>query len=150
MRRGMRVMFVIGVLVAGMLSGCLSNWDEARDARGTQEDSDVHMYDHTGEYVGEVNTCPLFSDFSSPQERSVAKGIIPTPDDGVHTDGEIKIIDPVDFQGGIAVFSYLRQVMRSEDEISYASRADNGSDERQHGCHPQGRRVWNGRHRKDL
>ena len=115
-----RVMFVIGVLAAGMLSGCLSNWDDARDARGTQEDSDIHMYDHTGEYVGEINTCPLFSEFSSPQERFVAKGIIPTPDDGIHTDGEIKIIDPLDFEGGIAVFSYVETSWADEAETTVA------------------------------
>lgn len=114
------VVLVVGILVAGMLSGCLSNWDDAQDARGTQEDSDVHMYDHTGEYVGEINTCPLFSDFSSPQERFVAKGIIPTPDDGIHTDGEIKIIDPVDFEGGIAVFSFVESSWVDEQQTTAA------------------------------
>ena len=114
------LVFVIGLLAVSMLSGCLSNWDDAEDARGTQEDSDVHMYDHTGEYVGEINTCPLFSDFSSPQERFVAKGIIPTPDDGIHTNGEIKIIDPVDFEGGIAVFSYVESSWIDEQQTTGA------------------------------
>ncbi|MDT1987367.1 MAG: hypothetical protein RMX66_10975, partial [Planktomarina sp.] len=60
-----------------------------------------------GEYIGEIEVCPILDDFNTPNERIIGTGIFPTPDDGVNQEtGDVELIEPIDFEGNIAIFSY--------------------------------------------
>jgi hypothetical protein len=128
------------IFVTSTLAGCIgedsnskesnlsdnTDWDDsegdevwilgdAQEWRGIQPDTDIHLYTSSGDSVGEIEVCPIFGDFASPKERMVGKGIFPLPDDGANDEtGEVELIEPLDFHGNFAIFTYRASTWKAD------------------------------------